>query len=249
MAAPTPKTIQSEVLGTINALVKKGHYADSADFSTRQVFREIDKLLRVDAFEGHIAKAALFQACGDREKMQYHFNAAYHLGNKDRVNSQFIVGLSNLGYISEAQELYAKVIDPKIGDYYSLTNIGWNIFAFANQNRYLQSIKSMTADIPANMHKYSNEVAGFLAGHGVSDELLADIADEAGFLFRKYSLFADTDPINVTIDEESDCVYIQLLVNVSHEEAARLYSEFSKRLAAKYDVIPEAVHFDIRSGL
>lgn len=250
MTAQIPKTINAGIIEKINKLLLTSSYLDEASLPFKSMLVDIGKLMQVDAYEANIAKAAAYQLCGNLAKMNDHFRIASNLGDKRVVAMQKSIGLSNLGYYSESQKLYEETSDPIYGEFAINLDLGYFTFSFETLTKWFEKAKKMDIDI-SNLDSVTCERANaILVAANVPQSKIAELADTAGEILRENHLFTSgTTGIEVEDDGSTDpCIYITFNIKATHEKAAELYDELVSRLLSRFDVIPDIVHFSIRTA-
>lgn len=249
MTAQIPKTINAGIIDRINKHLADSSYIDETSFSFKSILADISKLMKVDPFEANVAKAAAYQLCGNLDKMNHYFNLASNFGDTRVVSMQKSIGLSNLGYFKEAQELYQQSSDPIYGEFAINLDLGYCTFSFETLTNWFEKAEKMDIDI-SNLDSVTCKRANaILSASNTKQSRIAELADTAGEILREHNLFtAGTTGIEVEDDEFSDpCIYITFKIKTSHKKADELYDEFVSRLLNRFDSIPDFVHFSIRA--
>lgn len=249
MTAQLPKTINAGIIERINKQLADSRYLDEASILFKSMLVDIGKLMQVDPFEANIAKAAVYQLCGNLTKMNYHFSLASKLGDARVVSMQKSIGLSNLGYFSEAQKFYEQSSDPIYGEFATNLDLGYYTFSFETLTKWFEKAEKMDIDISNLDYITCKRANAILSAANIKQSKIAELADTAGEILREHHLFtADATGVEIEDDGFTDpCIYITFNIKASHEKAAELYDEFVLRLLNRFDAIPDIVHFSIRA--
>ncbi len=259
MASKSPQTIASDLIKRVNDLLQAGNFLDGNSFNVKSLLQEADKLIKIDPTKGHVAKAAIYQISNSELKMRDHFRIARQYTNNSDISvySDNAIGLANLGYFSEAQDLFTQF---DLINYLTIQNIertfevGYQILAFSHLESWIDKAKKLALPITENNMVLTSKTVAILNKNNISDKLLSQYADIAGEVLRENKLMMQDKTPNFEVAEEENgwfpaTIFITFKVNVDHLTAARLYKELTKRLIAKFEDIPDAIHISIESSL
>ena len=251
MPSPLPATIAIAVADELTRLVTTAHvFADKNDLRVRRLASEIDKLIKVDAKVGHLAKACLFQLYGDAESMRYHVSCAAKLWSDSAVDSVFGRCLTNLGFFSEAQVACSLAAEPRRGSF--TTNIATCLYcgAVVAMGRLTDQARIMGFDTAIAEVGIAGEVRAILERVGIEDEEIGRILDVAGELMREQGLFyQDVGPQIFCVDDADlggGCVYYTFALSATPERVTELQFELACRLVDRFPVLPAAFSVGFR---
>jgi hypothetical protein len=251
MRVALPATIADDVLGTLADLVLKARgYLTSDDFRLRRLEVDIDKLMRVDAVNGHIAKAGLFHLLGDDRSARYHVECAGRLKSDPAVDSTLTTILANLGFFSESQLAFRRAADPRRGDYSTAIRFGLCCGAFNATCELMEQAERLGFATPSDVAQIALTAQSVLASEQVSDNAIGEILDFAGELMRSERVFYQGVRPEINVVNDSDlgrCVYFLLPLPVEVGRVADLQFVLVDRLVERFPVLPNSFSVGFRS--
>lgn len=254
MAFAVAKSKADELIIALNLLIQEAVYLDVESVQVKKLFHSATQLMGADPSQANLIKAAIYQLCGNVEKVEYHLGLANKLPcqNKPNLYINTSIALSNLGLYIKSQEFFSKISDPTSVSLIEIIETGFGSLSILKMNELFMKAKKMKLNFNDEKIELTSRAAEVLINNNISDEEIAKYADVFGVLLREKGLMIKgTHPDVVVGDAENDwnppTVFFKFKVGTDVRSAANLYKEGTKRLISKFDVIPEALHFSIEA--
>jgi hypothetical protein len=210
-----PKTIFSDVIEKVNAVLHGGRYANPSDFEWRKIKRECENLRNTDAAAGWAALSSLYAAFGDVVEMKRCYVASRHLRLDSAVESNFLANLGNLGLFDEALKFFIEHGNPTIGNFSSMLSHGFEIGAFQTIVGFSELAKTMNIDPSPEILSKSAAAAAVLSRAGLNDQDIAHHLNAVGNVLRDRKIFHYAMPEVRTSDVDGDFSGVTVVFRVS----------------------------------
>lgn len=254
MVAPKPKTIVEELFDSINLYISESNYLESDSFQIKKLLRDADKLMGPDPAQANIAKAMIYQLCGDIEKVYYHIRIANTLPICSRSNLLLnsSISLSNLFMYEDAQYHYNLITEPNDSERSFINEAGRGCLSLIKLMELMTKAREMNLHFDDKDVELTTRATDVLKKHRIVDSDLAKYAGIFGEVLRENKLMIKTRFPDVIVGDVSngwypETVFITFKVNTDVTTAARLYKESVQRLLSNFKSIPDAVHFSIEA--
>jgi hypothetical protein len=251
MPAAVPATIASEIGKKLGKLVFNSSEFRAADeFQIRRLSMDIDKLMKVDAADGHLLKSGVSQLIGNVDAMRYEIKCAEALSSSPAVQRVMTCNLINLGFFSEAQQAFRAAIDPRRGEFSVGLEIGFACGAFSTMAMTIEQAMRMNIEVPAEVQSRLGRIMLVLTKANITDETIGGMLDVAGAVMRQNRLFfhgLEPEIMAVDDDDLGQCVYMTYMLAVSPERAAELQYDLTCRLVDQIDDLPAAFSVGLQS--
>jgi hypothetical protein len=234
MPQVAPLTKYNQIIGSINERLRTGNSVTASDeFWFNSLKRDAEKLLKVDAAQGHIALAALMQLKWDEEKALHHIKCANAANPSLETRIQEVALMSNFGRFSYGLALLDDIVDPRNGvfaaNYLAAMSCGAFHRLAVNQRKAVE----MNIDLSGLPISAIDKATNILSAAGVSDEKTAQALDVAGEILRDRKQFWIGESVEVEVDDtpgHQPTVFFTFLVNTTPETASSMTFDLYKRL-------------------
>ena len=252
MVAAIPKSISDQIFDSINSLIEKTSYQDENSIDVKRILKEIDKLMPIEPAQANLAKALVYQCCGNVQQVDYHVKVADKLPciNKTHLNLNFAIAYSNLGLHSLALGYLNKVDEPDQAYFDHIVGAFKGNLSLFKFNELLIKAKKMKLDFDADNFKLTSKATEVLRKHSINDIDVAKYADVFGLVLRENNFVSKGVPDVIVSDHEHgdmDTVFVTFKINADTKTAAKLYKESTKRLISTYNSIPDGIHFSVEA--
>jgi hypothetical protein len=235
--APTPQTIAEEIaLDVQQILLNGGRLLVQADERWLELFDKTDKLQKVSVVDASALKSDLYQLLGDVKNVEYWALNAIKNGGRMRGLSSLATGLSNLGYVSRAAEIYPQLMDVRDGEINARYGLGIACGAFSQMVDVASNlVKAGGVLEQKDVQMLAHRAQAALQALGVPEETFRSMMDEAGTVMRQRELMWLRTAPDLLVPEVGGSPFLALnyRVKVSPGEAAELTWELAERLAEK----------------
>ncbi|WP_308922804.1 hypothetical protein [Janthinobacterium sp. J1-1] len=184
-----PLTKTNELIDSLNVLRSTGCYADPNTFAWRQLKRDCEKLLAVDAASGWAVMGMLYATTGDIAEVNACFNRALKLSRELTFLLNWCSSLSALGCYTQALDILVEVLQPENGEFKTGVLTGMEIGAFKMINDQLKRAREMGLDISAMPEGLISEAAAIMESAGLSDKDVVSHMEAAGAVLRAHKAF------------------------------------------------------------
>lgn len=228
MVWAAPATIENSLRERIDAvLIARTTFGSADDFEVKALLRDADKLARADAFGASLIKAEVYGLCGDRRQFEYWLANAAKIRRGSEIFRSESVGLSNLGYFSEAAITFEGAMQPVHGQVGALFHIGLINCCFKSMVNAAEYAKQAGIELDADLVELARKADYVLGRVGVSEDQVRRVTDVAGEVLREHNLlWHGAGPlIRMFSDDEGAGMLFQLYVVTTDEKAAQLTDE------------------------
>ncbi|HEU4457767.1 MAG TPA: hypothetical protein VFR90_01430 [Methylibium sp.] len=218
------------------------HFLDSASFEFKSLWRECDKLQKVDAVNASLMKASLAGLAGDLEGLERWLTNAEQNGGGESVRGTRFAMYSDLGFVTEASKSYRETIAND--DSLARLNLTHGI-ACGSFSEMLQAAdrwaKEDTKLEEQDVLRRSAQARDALRALGVPEENVRSMMDRAGELMRaRRLLWANLMPDLIASSTPAAHPFFALnyRVDVEPAEAAEMTWALAERLAEDDLIFP-----------
>jgi tetratricopeptide (TPR) repeat protein len=248
-----PATTANTLVAELNKAMRAAHtYVPQDDFTYRRYAAEAQKLLKVNAVEGHHVIAVVYSLVGDAEKAIEHIDIALRLGNTPTLWCNKAVILSNLGFFSEAQKAFKKGASPENGLFNEKAALGLCIGAFHTMLEFEAIARRMQLDVDAEQLNRVRRIVSLMDEYSITDANVGAMLDIAGMILRRERLFFIDEGPDIAIwdqDALEKHVAINFLLPVTSRRALALDRELGQDLFSEIANPPFQVMLHFESGL
>jgi hypothetical protein len=231
-AIPQPKT--AELVERINALkVASPYFIDSSQVCARShewrdIKREIDRLRRIDACAAWELTGAWKSLAGDCEGTELASSNSAALGITRSNGANWVVNRLNLGLFRLAQQKFAEVGAPHLGQFTRIVSDGFKAGAIAQAADFIERAEEMGIDWNEADKDDILKAHRLLLAAGISDDHVAQHLDVAGVILRRHRIRPHICPRVTTADGLFHGVTYSLGVPVSAREAFKMNAELAE---------------------
>lgn len=255
MVAPIPKTIKEELFNSINELIYSCESFTHDSISIRKLLNQADKLMPVEPGEANVIKAMIYQLCWDVESVHKHVKIASKLplDNRSNANLNFSVAYLNLGFYSLGQFYFNLLTEPDQAYSDHIINAGLGSLSFNKLNTLIIKGKEINLNFDEKMLQLNQQAVNLLNKHHITDADVAMYADVFGEVLNENKFFQKTQlPVIIVDDKDnnefgSDTLFVVFKIDTDPKTASVLNKEAIKRLFAKFDLVPDSIHFSIEA--
>lgn len=252
MSAAIPATVDEVIIGEVNNVLASGRFADPDSLKIRRLLKDAHGLFKVKPWMAHADFGCIYQIVGDVEKLRYSFKCSLEMAAGEYVDASIQKGICilNLGFFSEAQQLFKELGDPTYWKLVNILPILYGTLAFEFIDEFQFKAHKMKIDLTGLDFETASRATAILKKHGVTEDQLAAWADVAGDVIRENKLFlmGDGPDIDVADDDGDQCIYLTYRVKTKPQEAVALYQEVSKRLIHAFKQLPAVVNISVRAA-
>lgn len=248
MILRNPQTIANAVFVKIDNMIVNAEYIDPNGFFYLSVSREISSLMHADPYNAYLAKAFLNHLTGQIDITNQEFERAKQLGPKRMVELNRAIALSNLGYFSQAQEIFEKISSPEHGELDGDIVLGYSSLSFVSLCNWFDKAKKCEFDLTGYDTETCYKAKKVLEESGTTQEELGKFADVCGSIIRKHNIFTIGD-IEYAIDDgefELPCIYVTFRLKVTSDEAATFNEELFTAMVSQFGYISNSIHFSFK---
>lgn len=249
---PVAATIGSTLIKELNSvLLGMGRYVSPNDIRITRWLRAADQLMNADPVEALTVKAITYSLTGNTGQAIYYLdNAAIAGPSNPMVLLNRCTTLTNLGFLSEAQSVFARVGSPKAGLFPMAASLGFNCGAFRAMAAVIEEARKMKLDTDFLQGAPIEDAANLLTSKGLDDSFLASQLDVAGEIMREVgTMFMGDAELFVANDHEDPLLSLVYQLPVNAYEAEELDSELAIRLIRKKIALSPFVSIGFVSGL
>lgn len=228
MVSAQPLTITNKLIETIRREIGlPTDYIDPTNnFSYRRCLDECNKLIKVNPYNGLIIKARLLGWSGDVDAMRACYEQALRYDFDESGCANYLHGLMDLGFYSEARVGYAKLADPKRGGFNDFAMLlymcGGYKAAYTSYQEALRLGIKIDSKFDENIVSHVNFA---MDRFNLSDELLSQYLDLAGEIMRSKRVINFTEVLIPAIVLNMDgvlLVYISIQIKKNPEFVAEM---------------------------
>lgn len=234
MPAAAPQTKYNQIIDSINERLRTGSsFTANDEFWFNSLKRDAEKLLKVDAAQGHIALAALMQLKWNEGKSLHHIKCANAANPSLVTRVQEIALLSNFGRFSDALALTNETTDPRYGVFVENYLAAMSCGAFHRLSVNQRKAAEMNIDMSGLPTITVDKVTNILSSVGVSDEMTAQALDIAGEILRDRKQLWIGESVEVDVDEtpgHQPTVFFTFLIKTTPESASTMTFDLYERL-------------------
>jgi hypothetical protein len=231
MPTGTPLPNAKQVFEEIGMVLRPlGHYLSPNDWNIKRLARMAEQLVHAAPADGYSALACIIQLTGDSKKAISHIDNAIRLaGDKMFYLSTKVGILCNLGFFSEALDVYRQSAAPERGNMTAAWHRGYLCGAFKTMSSFIPRAKKMQLDLGGLDVDTAVRAANVMEKAGIADEDVARVFDAAGHVLRAHRLFFVGDGLRVKVfDAEDHDAFIEATFDLeaSLKDVHQLYQEF-----------------------
>jgi hypothetical protein len=235
MPAPTPSLKSVEVLAKVNAILAGdvSHFIPEDDATIQRLLRDAARSISANPAYAYAALAGVYQLTGNAEKARYNADNALKLASSEyRLIGHKSSILINLGFCSEALEVYQRGSNPEFGQMTWMWPQGYACGAFNSMVKHLRRARAMQIDLHGLDTETAEKAAAVLEKTGISESQIATALDIIGTVLREHKLFYLGPIPKVTVFDEpghEPFIHMAYSVGVASSSAHELYQEFVDR--------------------
>lgn len=252
MPAVAPQTKYNQIIRSINERLYAGNTITASDeFWFNGLKRDAEKLLKVDAAQGHIALAALMQLKWDEEKASYHIKCANAANPSLEVKTQEATLLSNFGRFSKTLSLLDELLDPRNGFFLQSYLTALSCGAFHRLATNQRKAAEMGIDLSPFPTRTVDKAVPILSATGVTDEQTSKALDVAGDILRERRQLWIGDSVEVEVDDtpgHQPTVFLTFLIRTKPDAASSMTFDLYERLLKLYPDHPPSLNVGFRSA-
>lgn len=248
-----PATKANTLVKELNHAIRSARtYVPQNDLTFRRYAAEAQKLLKVNAIEGHNVLSVLYSLTGDAEKAIEHIEIALRITNAPILWCNKAVVLSNLGFFSKAQEAFQKGASPETGFFGERLKLGVCVGAFHTILKFEAIARRMQLDVDAVQLGLVRRIVSLMDEYSITDADVGEMLDVAGKILRRERLFFVGEDPDVAIwdqDAVEKHIAINFLLPVTSRRALVLDRELGQELFSEIANPPFQVMLHFDSGL
>jgi tetratricopeptide (TPR) repeat protein len=249
----SPATKANTLVNELNRAIRSAHtYVPQNDLTFRRYAAEAQKLLKVNAVEGHNVLSVLYSLAGDAEKAIEHIDIALRITNAPIFWCNKAAILSNLGFFSKAQEAFEKGASPETGFFGERLKFGVCVGAFHTILKFEAIARRMQLDVDAVQIGLVRRIVSLMDAYSITDADVGKMLDVAGKILRRERLFFVGEDPDVAIwdqDALEKHIAINFLLPVTSRRALVLDRELGQELFSEIANLPFQVMLHFDSGL
>ena len=185
-----PATKATTLVKELNNAIRSAHtYVPQDELTFRRYAAEAQKLLKVNAVEGHHVFSVVYSLAGEAEKAIEHIDIALRLTNEPILWCNKAAILSNLGFFSEAQKAFKKGVSPENRLFGEQLMLGLCIGAFQTILEFETVARRMQLDVNAEQLDRVRRIVSLMDEYSIRDADVGAMLDVAGKILRRERLF------------------------------------------------------------
>jgi tetratricopeptide (TPR) repeat protein len=248
-----PATKASTLVTELNNAIRSAHsYVPQDELTFRRYAAEAQKLLKVNAVEGHHVLSVVYSLAGEAEKAIEHIDIALRLDKTPTLWCNKAAILSNLGFFSEAQIAFKKGASPESGLFGNQLRLGLCIGAFHTILEFDAIARRMQLDVDVEQLGRVQRIVSLMDEFSITDANVGAMLDVAGKILRRERLFfLDEGPDIAIWDQDAleKHVGINFLLPTTSRRALTLDRELGNELFSEIADPPFQVMLHFDSGL
>lgn len=250
MTAQLNNSIHGRLINEINNRSNSGLPIEESEiFWLNRLKLDAKKIMLADPALAHIALAAIAHLEWDEELAFHHLNCATSLTSDIFIKSQYIVGLVNFGFFSDALQMAGDILSPENGMFTEYYKLFITIGAFQKLDNFQKKAVLLGVDLAGFPTEITSKASDILKFASIPNERASEALSVAGSMLRDRKMSACGEA-ELSVDDEyghSPIVFVTFKIRVEPKVAADMTWDLYEKLLSKFPDYSPSLNIGFRS--